>query len=536
MNRHSGSWLSSSWLVSLGSLAAIAVLVLLLWEPWNRRGIAAGKALRFYCAAGMMKPVAEVIREYRQAYGVSVQVDYAGSGELLSRIRATGGQGDLFLAADTATVRQAQADKLVAETIPVAVLRPVLIVRKNKQEELRVEGKAITALQDLLRDDMKVVLANPELASVGQASRDVLAPLGLWRKLEERQRQAGAKVSKVGTVTDVVRIVRTGTDYVGIAWSAVAKEHADLELISTPELETASDHIWIGVLAKSEHPTAALQFARYLTARDKGLVHFQKHYFETVSDADAWSERPKIHLSAGAMLKPGLDDAVKAFAGREGIDLETTYLGCGQLVSMMKAIKSGSATSRFPDAYFACDVSFLEDVAQWFEPAQNVTKNDVVLIVRKGNPSGIKSLADLANVAGKMRIGLAHETKSALGKLTADLAMKENVYEILYGRQAPQKMMYADAAHTLVNQMAGVGGLDAAVVYRSNIMSHSANAAKVDIIELPEGKAIATQPFAIAKDSRHRYLVRRFFDALVAPENSSRFRAAGFQWVFQESK
>src|SRR4051812_17159501 len=92
-------FLSNAWLVRGASLLAVLALSLLLWSPWDRPGISGGKGLRLYCAAGLQKPVAEIIKRYAKEYGVTVEPTYGGSGELLSMIRAAGGAGDLFLSA-----------------------------------------------------------------------------------------------------------------------------------------------------------------------------------------------------------------------------------------------------------------------------------------------------------------------------------------------------------------------------------------------------------------------------------------------------
>src|SRR5262249_38939586 len=164
MRRHF-SLLSHGWLVAALSLAALTILGVLLWSPWERRGIAGGKPLRFYCANGMTRPVTEIIKNYEKEHGVSVQASYDGSGQLLSLIEAGGGRGDLYLAADTSHMKIAQRKGLVAEAIPVAIIHPVLIVNRTTQEALTKEGRPVASIKDLLRDDLKVVLANPELAS-----------------------------------------------------------------------------------------------------------------------------------------------------------------------------------------------------------------------------------------------------------------------------------------------------------------------------------------------------------------------------------
>jgi len=51
------------------------------------------------------------------------------------------------------------------------------------------------------------------------------------------------------------------------------------------------------VLNSSRQPTAALKFARYLTAADRGLPVFQEYGLKPV-DGDLWEERPESIFSA----------------------------------------------------------------------------------------------------------------------------------------------------------------------------------------------------------------------------------------------
>src|SRR5207302_1469492 len=103
------------------------------WHGW---GLSGTKTLRFYCSAGMTKPVAELVSEYEKLYGVRVEVSYEGSGKLLSTIRTSGGQGDLYLAADANNITEARKEGLIAEVLPVAQLRPVLVVNQATYEAL----------------------------------------------------------------------------------------------------------------------------------------------------------------------------------------------------------------------------------------------------------------------------------------------------------------------------------------------------------------------------------------------------------------
>jgi molybdate transport system substrate-binding protein len=79
------------------------------------------------------------------------------------------------------------------------------------------------------------------------------------------------------------------------------------------------------------------------------------------------------------------------------------------------------------------------------------------------------------------------------------------------------------------------GALDLMIVYRSNVLSNPENAEKyLDMIEMKLPEAVAIQPYAVAKHSQHRYLMRRLLAAILSPSSKERFLKAGFQWMAEE--
>jgi len=93
------------------------------------------RAIEFYCAAGMSKPMDEIIKAYREDYpNRKVEVNYSGSGTLLTKIRAQK-SGDLYLAADSSYVQIAREKDLAEESIPVARLWPVIVVKKGNPKK-----------------------------------------------------------------------------------------------------------------------------------------------------------------------------------------------------------------------------------------------------------------------------------------------------------------------------------------------------------------------------------------------------------------
>jgi ABC-type molybdate transport system substrate-binding protein len=445
-------------------------------------------------------------------------------------------KGDLFLSADKFDMDNARKLGLVAEVIPVVVQWPVLIVSVETKERLEKQGKPVTGLKDLLRDDLKVITALPERAAIGRTIKNILSDpkIDLWSQLEKARLHGTNRVSNMGTVNEIVTAVRTGHNAIGLVWKPIAEATAGLAIIPVPELEQFQEMAQIGVLntAHGEQATAALQFARFLTARDQGLEYFKKHHFTPVPDADLWDEHPEIHLSAGAMLKPGIEDAIKAFAQREGVTIHTSFAGCGVLVSQMKGIKHGEKAGKFPDAYFACDTEFLQKVQEWFDAGVIVSSNDMVLIVQKGNPRHIHKLEDLGKA--DLRIGLCDPDKSALGKLSEDLLKKTGLHAQVFTPDWREsgRVVLSEAGHDLINKMR-VGALDVVIAYRSNALSNPENPQKyMDVVNIDIPDALARQPFAIAKDSTHKYLMQRLLHTLVAKQTEDRFKQLGFKWVY----
>jgi ABC-type molybdate transport system substrate-binding protein len=174
-----------------------------------------------------------------------------------------------------------------------------------------------------------------------------------------------------------------------------------------------------------------------------------------------------------------------------------------------------------PDAYFACDSEFMNQVPDIFPEPVDVSRNELVILVQKGNPLNIKSLNDLTRKG--LRVGIGHEKQCAMGWLTQNTLKEGGVQNEVMDNVTVQ----TPSGDMLVNQMQ-TGSLDAAVAYLSN----AAGAADfLDAIQIQGLQcAIATQPFAIANDSPHPQTAGRLFELLSSAESEATFLAEGFRW------
>lgn len=462
--------------------------------------------LVMFCAAGMKQPVTAIAEQYEKETGIKVQLQFAGSGTLLSSLEVA--PGDIYLAADSSYTDLAKEKGYVAETMLVAYMRAGFGVPKGNP-------KRLSQLTDVKREDLRIGIGNPDAASIGKFTRTVLGEEGLWDGFEPEV--------QFPTVNELANAIKLGTVDAAILWDAVAHQYPEIDFVNLPEFDRRKKDITVGVLTKSNQPTAALKFCRYLTARDKGLPIFAENGYEIIA-GDAWAEHPEIQLFSGAMLRPAIEETIAKFEEREGVTITPIFNGCGILVAQMKAGET-------PDAYFSCDVKFLDMVQDRFGESTVVTANEMVILAEKGNPKGIKMLDDLAKPG--MRLGLSHPEKSALGFLTKYLLDQEDLYEKIV--ESGNLKLDSPTGDFLVNQLKA-GSLDAVIVYRSNAMAVSSTGEDFDIIDIDRPNAIATQPFAVAKESRYPRLLTRFLEACVSETGKEQFLRYGFRWELKTSE
>jgi molybdate transport system substrate-binding protein len=159
-------------------------------------------------------------------------------------------------------------------------------VRKNNP-------KNIKTLEDLLRPDVKLALANPEAASISRVSRAALGDT--WKKLA-----AHATVTKP-TVTEVAADVNLGTTDAGIIWDAVVAQFKDLQAVEVPQLADHKENASACVLSFSEQSAMAVRFAHYLTAPDKGGAIFRESGF-TPAGGEKWTASAGLGPAEGGAL------------------------------------------------------------------------------------------------------------------------------------------------------------------------------------------------------------------------------------------
>jgi molybdenum ABC transporter molybdate-binding protein len=260
--------------MGLSSVAGGVGLLALLWP--NRGGPA--NTLVVFCASGAQRPMERIAREYEKTYGTSIQLQYGGSGTLLSNLQLTD-RADLFLAADRSYIELAHKLGLVVDEFPVVNQRAVVAVQKGNPLNIQ-------SLEDLRRPALRLSLGNPAAASIGRHTKKILQEAGLWAEVRESVQRRGVFKPMV---TDLANDVRLGAVDAAVVWDNVAVQYPDLEAIHIPEFDAVVEQITVALLESIDDPEAARHFIRYLTASDRGLRIFAEAGYDAV-DGAPWIE------------------------------------------------------------------------------------------------------------------------------------------------------------------------------------------------------------------------------------------------------
>lgn len=486
-------------IIMIASIVGLALLVFALTRTGPASSSASGKPLMLYCAASNRAVMEAIRQEYEAEFGRPVDIQYGPSQTLLSSIEVSE-KGDLFLPADDSYLKIAKEKQLVAEIVPIAKMQGVIAIKKGNPKDIH-------SFKDLLREETRVVQASPDAAAIAALTKKVLTDSGHWSELDE------ATDAYRMTVTDVANDLLVDASDAGIVYDAVLHTYPDLEFVEIPELAKTASQVSVGVIASCKQPAAALHFARFVAAKDRGLKHYSEHGFR-VSGGDTWADVPKISFFAGSMLRPAIDDTITEFEKREGVIVNRVYNGCGILVGQMQA-------GQRPDAYFACDKEFMEQVPDLFPESVDVSENELVILVEKGNPHNIATLRDLTREG--IKVGVGHEKKCAMGWLTQNTFREGGIQEEVMANVETT----APTGDMLVNQLLA-GSLDAAVAYLSNAAgaADSLDAVRIQGLDC----AVATQPFAVAHQSPNAETASRLFEMICTTESQDAFAAEGFRW------
>jgi molybdate transport system substrate-binding protein len=237
-----------------GGMKNLAGAALLLWAAWFGGCEQRQEAirLRLYAGAGLRDAVEALAAAFEGETGIAVDVDYAGSGVLITRAKGDP-QADLFMPGDVWYVdRLQEITGNVAERTQVSYFVPTIIVAKGNP-------KNVSSLQDFARADLKVALGNPQACQIGRLCVDIFAKAGLD--------SAALNAKESFTVNELGLWVQMKDVDAAIVWDAVAQGIRDeVQIIEIPEAVNQISTVVCARLKSAPRPQEAERFLEFLVS------------------------------------------------------------------------------------------------------------------------------------------------------------------------------------------------------------------------------------------------------------------------------
>jgi molybdate transport system substrate-binding protein len=160
---------------------------------------------------GTMLPVfEELAKTYEKETGQKVQLNSAGSGELLANIELQA-EGDLYVSHDP-FLDIIMYRQLAVDGWTVAELYPVIIVQEGNP-------KNIHTLEDLAREDVQLALTDYKLSTLGRMLPTVFSKAGM--NLDELTKKKNIIIHRSGSY--VANLVSMKNADAALVWQAVAE-------------------------------------------------------------------------------------------------------------------------------------------------------------------------------------------------------------------------------------------------------------------------------------------------------------------------
>lgn len=210
-----------------------------------------------FAAASLTETFADAETEFESAHpGVDLRLNLAGS-QILATQLLEGAHADVFASANAAQVDRVQAAGRVGESSLFAVNHVVVATPPDNPA-------GITALDDLTRPGLRIVLAAPAVPA-GDYARRALRQLGVEDAV------LANVVSNEDSVRGVVSKLVLGEADAGIIYASDA-EHATLHHFRMPDAGDVAVHYEIASVADADAPALADAFVKFTHSEAMGAI------------------------------------------------------------------------------------------------------------------------------------------------------------------------------------------------------------------------------------------------------------------------
>lgn len=224
----------------------------------------------------------------------------------------------------------------------------------------------------------------------------------------------------------------------------------------------------------------------------------------------------ELMVYSGAGIRPPVAELAEAFGKANGIKVVTDYAGSEVLLSRLKLAKRG-------DVYLPGDKHYIEQAK-----AEGIIKSHrsicffvPTILVRKGNPKGIKGLPDL--VKPDVKLGLGNPKACAIGRKTKKIFQKNNIA----WTDVEKNLKFPSMTVNELGMQIKAGKLDAVIVWDAIAKYYAEDGVEVPIPV--EQNVISTVEAGVLSFSKDEKLAAKFVDFMASKEGLEVFKKHNYR-------
>ena len=224
--------------------------------------------LLLYAGITMVQPMTALIELFEQREQATITLTQGGSEDLYQSLRAAG-TGDLYLPGSGAYRERRLSEGLLTEAVHIGYNQAAIVVARGNPFAVSAD------LRQLLRDELRVVICDPQTGSIGSETREILTAAGLFDDVFKRA------IYLTTDSRNLNNAIKSGEADVTLNWRATAffaSNREQVESIDLPATLAPPRKIELNLLRFSSHPELARRFMA-LAASPEGQAIMRQHGF-----------------------------------------------------------------------------------------------------------------------------------------------------------------------------------------------------------------------------------------------------------------
>ncbi|WP_435236999.1 molybdate ABC transporter substrate-binding protein [Psychromonas sp. PT13] len=217
--------------------------------------LVSSESLYIYAGAGL-KPALDILAaRFEQREGVTIRIDYGGSGQILSRFQASH-RGDLFIPGSKVHFAALNGSDELLSIHNLVMHTPVVGIFPDKKD-------LIQDFSDLSKQGIKVGVGDPKSMALGRTAEHILKNSPLESAIRNNIVVQAATVKQL-----TLYVLKGNIDAAIIGRSDVMQNQGKLKMIAIPPAWYKPEIIAVGVLSTTKLPDLANRFASLLSSQE----------------------------------------------------------------------------------------------------------------------------------------------------------------------------------------------------------------------------------------------------------------------------